>query len=159
MPFLLTLWREAMTVHFAAAGISPVDENPLRRLSMRFECAAIVSLEDRPFGLLKVARDGSDWKLIQILIAPEAQRRGIGGLLVRNLISEAQANGASLSLSVLKCNPARQLYLRLGFVVMREEEHAFEMRFAGQPVAEVSEHRNLHCNVPCLPECDFRRNS
>ena len=128
MQFLLELWRNAMSPHFAVSGISTSEENPLRRLLMRFECAAIVLLEGQPAGLFKVARDGTDWKLVQILLSPTVQRKGIGAHLIRKLITEAKTAGASLGLSVLKQNPARELYLRLGFVIIGEETHAYEMR-------------------------------
>lgn len=128
LPYLLEVWGRSMHPHFAAAGLSPSEEDPLRRLSMRFECATMVLLEGRPVGLFKVARDGGNWKLIQVLLAPEVQRRGIGALLIRQLVDEARAQRASLNLSVLKCNPACRLYLRLGFAVVGEDQHAFEMR-------------------------------
>ena len=77
VPFLLELWHDAMSIHFATSGISPADENSLQRLSMRFECAEIVCLETKPVGLFKVARDGAEWKLVQIVLAPEIQGQGL----------------------------------------------------------------------------------
>lgn len=133
IPLLLDLWRDTMSVNFSALGISPADEKPIERIRKRFECASIISLEGSPVGLFKVARDGKDWKLIQILLSPSVQRQGIGARLIRDLIVEAQSFGASLSLSVLKRNPALELYLRLGFVIEGEEEHALEMRLGANP--------------------------
>lgn len=94
---------------------------------MRFECSEVVILEGDPVGLFKVARDGKDWTLIQILLSPRIQCRGIGRRLITNLIAEAKSSSASLSLSVLKQNPAFQLYLRLGFEIVGEDRHALNM--------------------------------
>jgi len=41
---------------------------------------------------------------------------------------EARDAGASLKLDVLKANPARRLYERLGFTVIADTAHLFEMR-------------------------------
>lgn len=131
VPLLLELWRDSMSPKFSALGILPSEENSLHRVLMRFECAEVILLKDNPVGLLKVDRDGKHWKLIQILLNPTVQRRGIGTRLITNLIAEAQSSGASLILSVLKQNSALALYLRLGFVVVGEEEHAFNMRWGG----------------------------
>ncbi len=130
MPFLLALWQEAMSEHFAAAGVPQAEENPMARLLMRFECATIVSCEGRDIGLLKVARDNGDWQLLQILISPDVQKRGVGAGLIRAVIAEARSCGASLRLSVLKQNPAKALYHRLGFQVVDDEPYAFTLRLA-----------------------------
>jgi hypothetical protein len=48
---------------------------------------------------------------------------------IQSLIDEARKTGASLRLDVLKANPALHLYQRLGFTVVGESIHAYEMRF------------------------------
>ena len=136
IPILLELWRDTMSPNFSALGILPLEEQPLRRILMRFECAELVILDENPIGLFKVARDGREWKLIQILLSPTVQGKGIGTHLIANLIGEAKSSGASLSLSVLKQNPALKLYLRLGFVITGEEEHALNLHLGANPAVE-----------------------
>lgn len=133
IPLVLELWRETMSPNFAAVGINSANEKPLDRIRTRFECAEIILFEGKPAGFFKVARDGKDWKLIQILLSPSLQRKGLGACLIADLISEARSFGASLSLSVLKQNPALELYLRMGFVIAGEEEHAFNMQLGANP--------------------------
>jgi len=130
VPFLLELRQLTMTAHQIASGVLPSKEERLRRVRVRFECADIVNLDGRAIGLLKVARDGSDWELIQVQVHPDYQGQGIGRSLVESVISQARAAGAALQLSVLRANPARGLYERLGFVVVSEKAHAFVMRLA-----------------------------
>ena len=48
---------------------------------------------------------------------PSLQGKSIGTKLLQSLVEEAREAGASLKLSVLKANPARRLYERMGFVV------------------------------------------
>jgi ribosomal protein S18 acetylase RimI-like enzyme len=130
VPFLLELRRQTMTAHQLASGVVPSEEERLRRVLVRFECAKVVFLDNHAVGLLKVARDGHDWELIQIQLAPTCQRKGIGERLILSVIADAKAASAALRLSVLRDNPARRLYERLGFVVDSEDPHSFTMRLA-----------------------------
>lgn len=136
VPFLLELRRVTMSEHQLASGVVPSEQERLRRVLARFECAEVVLDSGKPVGLLKVARDGTGWELVQIQLSPAVQRAGVGSQLIRGVIAEARAAGASLRLSVLKANPARALYERLGFAVFREQDHAFEMRLGGQAPTE-----------------------
>jgi len=130
VPFLVELRRETMGCHQIASGVVPSEEDLLRRVMARFECAEIILLADQPVGLLKVARDGLDWELIQIQLKPPLQGRGLGTLLIRGVIADARRAGASLRLNVLRANPARRLYERLGFSVVSEKSRAVVMQLA-----------------------------
>lgn len=55
-----------------------------------------------------------------IEIEPRHQRQGIGTRLITQLFDRALSLGLPVHLRVLKCNPARQLYERLGFAVTGE---------------------------------------
>jgi GNAT superfamily N-acetyltransferase len=103
-------------------------EQDMERVMSRFDCAKVILLPDQPVGLWKVARE--DWDLIQVQLAPRLQGQGLGTQLIQSLIAEAREAGASLKLKVLRANPARHLYQRLGFVVTAETQHGLEMRLA-----------------------------
>jgi len=63
-----------------------------------------------------------------IELAPEHQRCGVGSKLIRDLLSRARKRGVPVELRVLKCNPARALYERLGFSAIGETETHVLMR-------------------------------
>ena len=128
MPFLLELRRRTMTDHQLASGVRYTEDEQRERVLTRFECAQIILLSGEPVGLLKVARDGAQWQILQIQIAPGQQRGGLGGWIVQSVIDDAKRAGASLRLRVLKANPARRLYERLGFRIVKEQAHAYEMQ-------------------------------
>jgi ribosomal protein S18 acetylase RimI-like enzyme len=65
-----------------------------------------------------------------IALSPEAQRRGIGSQLIRELMEDARARGVPMRLSVLLNNPARGLYERLGFRVTRVEHPRIKMQWS-----------------------------
>ncbi|WHU02964.1 GNAT family N-acetyltransferase [Sphingomonas sp. NIBR02145] len=77
----------------------------------------LVTRGDAPIGRFYFDRSGPEWVLIDILLAPGAQARGLGTTLVGWLQQAARdANADRLRLSVAYNNPrAQALYRRLGF--------------------------------------------
>ena len=71
-----------------------------------------------------------------ICIVPEHQNRGIGTEVICSIIAEAGTQKMPLYLSVLKVNPARRLYERLGFEDIEETKHHFRMKFHGAAGSE-----------------------
>ncbi len=70
---------------------------------------------DRPAGRIMVERTATVLHLVDISLLPEFRGLGSGTLLLRELIDECKALGGKIFLHVLSGNPARRLYLRLGF--------------------------------------------
>jgi ribosomal protein S18 acetylase RimI-like enzyme len=128
IPFLLELRDTTMTQHFAASGELVTPRAHRERVLYRYENAQVIERDGAPAGLFKVTRDGGAWQLVQIQLSPALQGKGIGQALIRELIAEARAAGASLTLRVLHQNPARHLYERLGFRVFEVGTHDFGMR-------------------------------
>ena len=61
-------------------------------------------------------------------MAPEHQGRGIGERALQTVLQAAQADALPVTLKVLKGNPAKRLYERLGFETVDEDERQFHMR-------------------------------
>lgn len=90
----------------------------------------IIELETQPIGRMVVLREQASWRLIDISLLPEYRAQGIGGELIRNLISESSQAGAALQLQVLNTNPARRLYERLGFVSTAQDQIYTQMELS-----------------------------
>jgi ribosomal protein S18 acetylase RimI-like enzyme len=88
----------------------------------------IVAFDGQDVGWLEVSDTGPKIFLKQLYIMPAQQRRGIGTEVMRRLITEWQQTGKPIVLGVLKNNPARWLYERLGFSVVGETEMKYIMR-------------------------------
>ena len=127
LTFLLELRRQTMSEYLRASGVPQSAAEMEQRVRLRFDCAQIVVSEREPIGLFKAVRDGREWALLQIQIAPAHQGRGIGAGLIRELLLDAQQAGAAVRLSVLRANPALRLYQRLGFRIVAEEPHSFAL--------------------------------
>jgi ribosomal protein S18 acetylase RimI-like enzyme len=88
----------------------------------------IIILEGRAVGWIQAAETPSEIFLQQLFVSPQYQRRGIGSEVLQNLLSRWEATGKPVVLNVLKNNPARNLYQRLGFSVVAEVGVKFQMR-------------------------------
>lgn len=74
-------------------------------------------------------RDGFRPEASQIvLIVPEQQGHGIGAALIGDVLAEAARAGVATRLQVLRVNPARRLYERLGFAIEGETSTHYLMR-------------------------------
>lgn len=88
-----------------------------------------------------ITRDGVDvgWRqtriedgalfLVQLFLEGRFQGQGIGTLVLRSLMSDASRAAMPMTLGVVKSNPARRLYDRLGFRVTHEDDRKFYMRY------------------------------
>jgi GNAT superfamily N-acetyltransferase len=128
VPFLIRLREVAMDPHHRAAGIFQTPAEMEERVRNFYDEAQVVEIDGRPVGLWKLHRESAVWWIIQVQLLPEVQGRGIGAALIRGLAAEARSAGVALKLKVLKTNPARRLYERLGFVVVGDDEHGLEMQ-------------------------------
>lgn len=122
LPFLLRLRRLTMTEHLRRVGAPTDDKAHDQRIRSNFEDAMIVCDGADAIGLLKVTRAADEWHVHQIQILPSRQRQGIGEAVLRELLIEAAREHVPVSLGVLRGNPARRLYERLGFTLASETE-------------------------------------
>ncbi len=66
-------------------------------------------------GRLYLFRGGSDIRIVDISLLPDARNTGLGTALLLGVQGEARQTGRSVSIHVEKFNPAQRLYRRLGF--------------------------------------------
>jgi ribosomal protein S18 acetylase RimI-like enzyme len=88
----------------------------------RPETMRIVLVDGQDAGLLEVTESDEVVQINNIRVAPHLQGRGIGGRLIAEMLRDAHGRGLPVTLRVLKVNPARRLYERLGFVIVGETE-------------------------------------
>lgn len=90
---------------------------------------AVVLIDGEPAGRLYVERSPAEIGVLDIALLPEHRGRGIGTELLLGLIGEARESGRRVTLSVLRSNPARALYERLGFTVTGSDEVRVRMQW------------------------------
>ena len=88
----------------------------------------IIRVDGKDVGWLQVAELPTEIRLQKFYVSPQCQRSGIGSEVLSNLLATWRSTGKTIVLRVLKNNPARRLYERLGFSVIAEAGVTFTMR-------------------------------
>lgn len=81
----------------------------------------IVERAGKPVGRLYLSEDEQEFLIVDVTIAPEARGAGLGAAILEDIFELARPTGKRVAIHVEKNNPARRLYLRLGFEV--QEDH------------------------------------
>jgi GNAT superfamily N-acetyltransferase len=87
----------------------------------------IITVAGEDAGWLQTAPADDAIVLGQLYLAKGFQRRGIGSAVIQALIAEAARAGKAMTLGVVKINPARRLYERLGFRPTHEDQYKVYM--------------------------------
>jgi ribosomal protein S18 acetylase RimI-like enzyme len=124
--YLLDLRKCTMIEHLRNVGLELTDEEHETRINDVYECLHIIFYVDEKVGALKY-RESENWlEVVQLQIHPDYQGKGIGNKVMRKMLNVAGVK--PVRLSVLKSNPAKKLYDRLGFVVTGEDEYEYHMQ-------------------------------
>jgi ribosomal protein S18 acetylase RimI-like enzyme len=80
----------------------------------------LILLDEQAIGRLYIERTQATIHIIDIALIPEYRNRGIGGVLIADLLDEAMTTSKRVQLYVEKFNPALRLYQRLGFCELED---------------------------------------
>jgi len=81
----------------------------------------LILVDGRFAGCVALKPEGDGLTLEHFYLDAAVQGRGIGGMVLRRLIAEADAAGLPIRLGVLKQSPAARLYQRHGFAWTHDE--------------------------------------
>jgi len=94
---------------------------------------SLITYDGQPIGTIAVSSSDPGIEIGQFFILPEFQRKGIGTFLLSGILEKADREGKTAHLAYLRNNPAESLYLRLGFIIVRQEESFRHMERAPRP--------------------------
>lgn len=146
IPFLGTLYASTRMEELAATSWAEAQKAAF--LDMQFQAQRahyrrhypeadwlVLERGGERIGRLYIERWPSQHRIIDIAFLPEHCGKGFGTALLDDLIDEASAVGKAVSIHVEKNNPARRLYLRLGFMVA-EDKGVYDLM--GRPPSTVA---------------------
>jgi GNAT superfamily N-acetyltransferase len=87
----------------------------------------IISYRGEDVGMLQVEEGEDSLVLAGLYVAAGHRSKGLGSAIIRDVLTEAARLGKPVRLRVLRPNPARALYERLGFRVVEESATHFSM--------------------------------
>jgi ribosomal protein S18 acetylase RimI-like enzyme len=136
--FLYLLYTGTRREEVSAWGWSPEQQDVFLRMQwtaqqrsyeMQYPEAehSIILREGEPIGRMLVAHGEQVLTLVDIALLHGHRGQGIGGQLLRALIEQSDKERLPVRLQVLKTNPARRLYERLGFRQTGEDAVYFQM--------------------------------
>ena len=125
-PFLRRLFESTLPPSLSVVALPEGPREQLVTLMMRGQQQTwdaawprserrLVIVDGAPVGQLWIADTDEGLRLVDITLLPEIRGRGLGAVLLRNLLARARAEGRPVLASVTASNPAIRLYERLGF--------------------------------------------
>ena len=88
----------------------------------------IITSDGKDIGMLSIEERENDIFLRTIEIHPNLQRKGSATTIIKNILAKGLQKNKPVFLQVLKVNPARQLYERLGFAIIEETNTHYKMQ-------------------------------
>lgn len=119
--FARDLTRRAMLPYYQQFGLLWVEEAFDQAWSWREQW--LIQDQDEVLGYCSLSQDRQALFIRELHLLPEHRGRGVGSWVLEQLAEWAQQRRLPLlRLMVFRSNPARQLYLRRGFVEMGEDD-------------------------------------
>ena len=87
-------------------------------------------------GAIAAVQHATHFQLEELYLDPAHQNRGIGTMLMKQLIAQSIVLGKSIRLNVLASNPARTFYERLGFSITSTTQAIYSMERSHQLLLE-----------------------
>ena len=130
--FLFGLRKLTMAKHLEQAGLFLTDQEHMGRVTDCFEGSHLLMQTNERIGVIKYKESDSFIEIMQLQILPLYQGKGIGKYVLKYFSELAQNRSKLLTLKVLKENPAKTLYKKVGFKIIDEDEHEFHMQLKPQ---------------------------
>jgi ribosomal protein S18 acetylase RimI-like enzyme len=111
------------------------DDEEYEYATERLMCTRIIHIENFDVGIVKIIEFPDHIHLQQIQVHPEWSNQGIGTQIINDLIRQASKKNKTVRLYVLKNNPAKNLYTRLGFTIQEEFNHQQVMQYISKAEA------------------------
>jgi ribosomal protein S18 acetylase RimI-like enzyme len=139
--FLLQVYASTRRDEMAAWGWDAAQQDGFLRMQFRAQQGSyavqfpnmdndIILYDEKPVGRFVLLRADDEIRLVDLALLPEVRGKGIGTLLLKQVLDESAATDRPCRLRVLQTNPgAIQLYQRLGFVNISEDPIYVEMEW------------------------------
>jgi GNAT superfamily N-acetyltransferase len=93
----------------------------------------ILLIGNKPIGGFYVIEKDDHFWLEMLLIHPSHQRKGIGKRILQRIQTTSSSKNKKIKLCIIKANPVRPFYEKLGFRVYDEDEVFYQMVWRRMP--------------------------
>jgi putative acetyltransferase len=128
--FLFEAYKESLKEHVARAwGWNEEFQRAGFWTHHPLEQFRVIEVDGKRVGGIHVAESDAVNFVRLIFLLPQFRRHGLGSTLLMQEAERASKEHKALGLKVIKSNPAKSLYDRLGFVEVAHDEVSYEMRW------------------------------
>ena len=135
--YLLELRKLTMVEHLEKSGQFLSEEEHEVRLNDAYECSHLIFHKNNLIGTLKFREFEEKLEIMQLQIHPDFQGNGFGGRVIEQVLESSKPK--ILELTVLKENPALNLYKRLEspqvcrrLIILRELVYEYTTRICAR---------------------------
>ena len=126
--FVNTLTRTTMREYVDATWAGEEQREQYYAINkFRQEGTRIILCDGFDVGLITVTKKDDAILIDEIHILPEYQGKGIGKQVLQNVLEDASSKNMPVNLFLLRTNPVKRLYERLGFKVYKMDEFRYYM--------------------------------
>lgn len=140
--FLRTVYASTREHELAAVSWDPAQRDAFLRMQYDVRERAhrdgrveVILADDVPAGRLHLDHRAAEVRVVDIALLGEFRGRGVGRTVLREVLADAGARGARVTLHVAHDNRARTLYERLGFCEIARSELDALMEHPAREVA------------------------
>lgn len=90
--------------------------------SFSLQTTKIIIANKKRAGRISCSIDGNTFSLDNLHLLPTFHGSGLGTKIITDTINDAHAKNMTVELKCLKTNPVQNLYIRLGFSLINEDE-------------------------------------
>lgn len=95
----------------------------------------IILKDGEPVGRLYLARRPSEIKILDLTVLPPYRNKGIGSVLLNEILAEANNDGKAVLIWVEQNSPGKELFERLGF--LKKEDNGYQDLLEWRPAPDV----------------------
>jgi ribosomal protein S18 acetylase RimI-like enzyme len=123
----MDLWPMELKKQIIAMQFFAFEQNTITRFPLNFDF--VILYDSKSVGRLQLYEDDTEIRVINISLSSAYRNMGIGSTVLKKIIRRAISNRKCIFLEVDKSNPANELYTKLGFKVMGENEINYSMKY------------------------------
>ncbi|MDC7228449.1 MAG: GNAT family N-acetyltransferase [Spirochaetales bacterium] len=125
------LTKETMNPWVEAAWEAEEDRQHYYYLNrFNLETTRIIEVNGRSAGRISLEISEKTLNLADIHIAEEFQGHGLGTKIIKDKLAEAVKKGLDVELKCLRSNPVQNLYIRLGFKLILQDEKRLYYKYS-----------------------------
>jgi ribosomal protein S18 acetylase RimI-like enzyme len=89
----------------------------------------IISTQEKDIGVISIIDHKNAFFINYLAILPDFQRRGLGRQMLHTVMNRAAKQNIPVKLHVIRINPAKAFYEKLGFQVVGNDKYSFFMEW------------------------------